>query len=735
MPLEPIGRDRGDQVSEVYLGERSDSETQRVTRERVEWMCREAQGPCVLDVGCSQGMTSVLVARRGLRCVGVDIRRNGLAYAEKLRSKEDRCVQKCLGFMAASCFELPFNSNHFDSCLLGEVLEHIDCPGKCLAEIVRVLKPRGKVVITVPFGQLPHPDHKRVYYFSAFLEEVEPLFETVTIDLVDKRIRFVGRLRPSESCLDSSRADRSSLLNKTEAFLERLEELNEQNRSLLTSARLKYRRVVRQHKASKEGVQQLETELSAANEGRAQDEAVAVLLGRLWSAIAKRLRWVARDIKTRGICWFLARIIQKLRWSLIVLPVAHIRLLKEKQKLRKEEQRVCKEERAKEISVGILAERLERFLNIAKDVRSKRVVVIFSGTRDIKEIYGNRPMRQARVLLDSGVPVLFSYYRWNAADRLAESDHPLLLQSPIDLTMEFFDRIMKADLLGKEKIFVVSFAHPFMVRKLNELHAWGWRTIYDVRDNWEEFKKVGAATWYNKNVERYIVSNVEACCCVASPLQEKIQGFTTNKVVHLNPNAYDTRFLKAGHEGKTALRNGAKIAGYFGHLTPAWFDWKGLNAVARQLPDWTFEIVGRNAEGCGELAENISVFPPKSHAELNDMTQRWRVAMIPFKMGSLADGVDPIKIYEYLALGMPTVSFRMPQIHDYPYVLHVETTEAFAEKVVEASEMPLDRGVIDGFLSANTWQIRVNQMLGLLNDPAVRRCDLHLLYPGGGEAL
>lgn len=720
MAPQPINREHGDQLSEVYLGERSDSETQRVTRERVEWMCREAEGPRVMDVGCSQGMTSTLVARQGLFCVGVDVSRDGLAYAENLKRKESLKVKERLSFVSASCFELPFNSDYFDSCLLGEVLEHLECSGECLAETARVLKPRGKAVITVPFGQLPHPDHKKVYHFTSFLAEVESLFDPVSIDLVDKRIRFVGRLRSSAPDAEHDSVDKGRLLEKAELFIDALAESKENERLRLNMAFDQRKKALEQRDKALEQRDGSLEHLQRLGNG----EGVSKLIREV---ARKRMSWVVRNLRKNGFGWTLMRCFRKTLGLILKLMSTCFSVLKKILDLLREE-RVCKKARA------IFTKRLADFVEKANSHDSKRVVVIFSGTKEIREIYGNRPMRQTRILLDGSTPVLFSYYRWNKTDRLAESNHPLLLQSPIDFTMEFFSQIMQADLPGKEKVFIVSFPHPFIVRRLNELHTWGWRTIYDVRDNWGEFAIVGAARWYDQDVERYVVNNVEACCCVAAPLRDKIQSFTTNKTVHLNPNAFDVLFLKPENRGRVAPRSGPKIVGYFGHLTPAWFDWKGLNAVARLLPEWTFEVVGRDAEGHGDLERNICLSGPKSHAELNEITQRWRVAMIPFKMGPLADGVDPIKIYEYLAMGLPTVSFCMPQIHEYPYVFPVYSVEEFAEKIVEASKMSIGREAIDMFLSANTWEIRVDEMLSLLMDPGLQSCDLQLLHPDGGNS-
>lgn len=66
---------------------------------------------------------------------------------------------------------LPFKNNSFDNVLAGEIIEHLDNPLGFLKEGYRVLKPKGKLVITTPnifyylsmlkrsFGTKPNREH------------------------------------------------------------------------------------------------------------------------------------------------------------------------------------------------------------------------------------------------------------------------------------------------------------------------------------------------------------------------------------------------------------------------------------------------------------------------------------------------------------------------------------------------------------------------------------------------
>jgi SAM-dependent methyltransferase len=63
---------------------------------------------------------------------------------------------------------LPFESETFETILLTDVLEHIMCPDKLMAEVSRLLKPNGNVILTVPFlywlHEIPHDYYRYTEY-------------------------------------------------------------------------------------------------------------------------------------------------------------------------------------------------------------------------------------------------------------------------------------------------------------------------------------------------------------------------------------------------------------------------------------------------------------------------------------------------------------------------------------------------------------------------------------------
>ena len=77
---------------------------------------------------------------------------------------------------------LPFVGGSFDAVISVAVLEHVRDPFRCAAEIVRVLKPGGDLLCSVPFLQPLHgyPHH----YFNATPQGIRRLFEDGMANLV-----------------------------------------------------------------------------------------------------------------------------------------------------------------------------------------------------------------------------------------------------------------------------------------------------------------------------------------------------------------------------------------------------------------------------------------------------------------------------------------------------------------------------------------------------------------------
>jgi SAM-dependent methyltransferase len=112
-----------------------------------------APGQRVLDLGCGEGRHVIAAhALSGADAVGVDLSLDDLATARQ-RQREfpgDEGTTALFALLAADGLRLPFADDCFDAVICSEVLEHVPDWRGLLAEIERVLRPGGRLCISVP---------------------------------------------------------------------------------------------------------------------------------------------------------------------------------------------------------------------------------------------------------------------------------------------------------------------------------------------------------------------------------------------------------------------------------------------------------------------------------------------------------------------------------------------------------------------------------------------------------
>lgn len=103
----------------------------------------------ILEAGCGSGYFSAQMAKRGGQVTLLDISDKSLQIAEEY-FKKNKIEQ--FKIVKANILKMPFNDNYFDLVWSGGVLEHFFDDGKirAIAEMLRVAKPGGKLIIMVP---------------------------------------------------------------------------------------------------------------------------------------------------------------------------------------------------------------------------------------------------------------------------------------------------------------------------------------------------------------------------------------------------------------------------------------------------------------------------------------------------------------------------------------------------------------------------------------------------------
>ncbi len=108
----------------------------------------------VLDVGAGFGRHAFEVARRGARVVALDFATDEVSATsdtfEAMVSAGEIAADRIAGVVRGDARRLPFGDESFDVVITSEMLEHVQDDVSALAEMARVLRPGGKLAVTVP---------------------------------------------------------------------------------------------------------------------------------------------------------------------------------------------------------------------------------------------------------------------------------------------------------------------------------------------------------------------------------------------------------------------------------------------------------------------------------------------------------------------------------------------------------------------------------------------------------
>jgi SAM-dependent methyltransferase len=108
----------------------------------------------VLDLGCGFGRHAFEAYRRGAHVVAVDRSSEEVAQVTSMFRAMEAAGEAPAGRTAravrADLLALPFPDASFDVVMASEVLEHIPADDLAMAEIARVVRPGGRVAVTVP---------------------------------------------------------------------------------------------------------------------------------------------------------------------------------------------------------------------------------------------------------------------------------------------------------------------------------------------------------------------------------------------------------------------------------------------------------------------------------------------------------------------------------------------------------------------------------------------------------
>jgi glycosyltransferase involved in cell wall biosynthesis len=243
--------------------------------------------------------------------------------------------------------------------------------------------------------------------------------------------------------------------------------------------------------------------------------------------------------------------------------------------------------------------------------------------------------------------------------------------------------------------------------------------VYHCVDDIAAQKGVQAAAF--RIAEARFAARADLVLASAPALAERMRAL--NDRVFYTPNVADTeRFATALQDGPTdpglAALPRPRIV-FTGAVVATKLDLDLLEGVARARPGWSIALVG--PVGAGDPRTDVSVLKrlPNVHllgwrpyAALPEVLRGADAALVPYAINELTRSVFPMKVYEYLAAGLPVVTTPLPALDGIAGIevaADVPATVAAVERAL-AGDGPDARRERSAAARGHSWEARLAEI-------------------------
>jgi hypothetical protein len=149
-----------------------------------------------------------------------------------------------------------------------------------------------------------------------------------------------------------------------------------------------------------------------------------------------------------------------------------------------------------------------------------------------------------------------------------------------------------------------------------------------------------------------------------------------------------------------------------------------VETILKSFPDYEFIFVGMiNNAKMKKLAtrfKNLRLTGELKYEEIRQYLKKFDIALIPFTINDFTNKINPVKVYEFFAFGLPVVATSIFELQKIPqkliylssskkdFILNIK--KALMEKNVKLSKERID------FALKNTWNKKASQYFDLIKN-------------------
>lgn len=194
--------------------------------------------------------------------------------------------------------------------------------------------------------------------------------------------------------------------------------------------------------------------------------------------------------------------------------------------------------------------------------------------------------------------------------------------------------------------------------------------IYDCMDDAIEFKVSKKTKALIIKQEKFIYTQAKLVICSAEYLKQKlIKRYGERDILVVNNALKNIERSSEKLHKLTGYNNSSFKVLYFGTIS-SWFDFNLINKILSTIDNVEFFLYGPSEVPIPKN-ERIHFYGPVEHKYINSLMTQADLLIMPFVINELIRSVNPVKLYEYISSGKPSLAPRYQEsekFEDYVYL-------------------------------------------------------------------
>lgn len=239
--------------------------------------------------------------------------------------------------------------------------------------------------------------------------------------------------------------------------------------------------------------------------------------------------------------------------------------------------------------------------------------------------------------------------------------------------------------------------------------------VYYCVDDYTEFTGVASGL---KEIEEELFRKSDLVVVSAEKLLDDKKQF--NKNTQIIRHGTDWRHFRTSLDDATEIPSEIidlpkPIIGFHGLLAD-WVDFDLIRKIAAKFENGSIVLIGKIAVDAEQKIkvlnniDNIHFLGRKPYETLPNYCKGFDVALNPFVINDLTLAANPLKVREYLAAGLQTVSTDIPEVRILKHCLVGQNHEHFIEQIENVLNNLIEKEIISDEIKDESWDAKVEEL-------------------------